>query len=90
MCRAHTKMGVRVLVNLIRDDETPPAAKVAAIALLFQRGWGNPTNEDGSTPGERIIVEIVQGGGSINVVQQIDVQPEPELELLEPHERNGK
>lgn len=91
LARGHTHLSIRTLAQIIRDEETPAAARVAAIQLMIYRGWGNPTNEDGSTPGERIIVEIMQGGGSINVVQQVDMQPEPfNMIEQEPHEHNGK
>jgi hypothetical protein len=89
MARSHTKMGVRVLASIAKDTLMPPAARVSAIALLFQRGWG-PVRDDGGSIGERIIVEIVQGGGSINVVHQIDAQPEPFDMIEQEHERNGK
>ena len=50
MARAHTAMGIKVLAG-IAENGTSDAARVSAVALLFERGWGKApqphTGEDG-------------------------------------------
>jgi hypothetical protein len=46
--------------GIASNENAPAAARVSAVALLFERGWGRPpqahTGEDGDGP---IVVEIV-------------------------------
>lgn len=60
LCRAQTAMCARVLTQIACDIEAAPAARVAAINTLLDRGWGKApvthTGEDGQGP---IVVEIV-------------------------------
>jgi hypothetical protein len=90
LARSHTAMGVRVLAKIANDDTVAAQSRVAAIGLLFQRGWGNPRTEDapvGSAGegGERIVVEIMH-----NVVRQIEATPELEAIEQGPQVWNGK
>jgi hypothetical protein len=59
LARAHTAMGIKVLAGIAQNG-TSEAARVSAVALLFERGWGKApqahTGEDGDGP---IVVEIV-------------------------------
>ena len=49
--RAYADEGVRHLAAIMRQPEFPPSARLQAIAILFDRGWGRPaqpmTGEDG-------------------------------------------
>jgi hypothetical protein len=40
LARAHTEMGVKVLAGIASAEDAPPAARVAAVTALFDRGWG--------------------------------------------------
>lgn len=86
LARTHTKMGIRVLAQIARDPEQPGSTRVAAIALLFQRGWGNPDNMGAIAANtERIIVEIVQPHRHELEAATIELEP-----LQSEHQRNGK
>jgi hypothetical protein len=63
-------MGVKVLAGIASAKDAPPAARVAAVTALFDRGWGKalqPHVGDG-------------GNGSIRVIiRQIASEAEPVL-----------
>jgi hypothetical protein len=49
LCRAFNET-VQIIAGIARAVETPPAVRVQAIAMLWDRGWGKPpqthTGED--------------------------------------------
>src|SRR5689334_9543471 len=51
LARTHTALGMRTLVQIMRDEKAPAHARVAAVAVVFDRGWGKPlqpvAGEDG-------------------------------------------
>ena len=51
LARAHTAMGIKVLAGIASAEGSPPAARVAAVNALLDRGWGKAiqphTGEDG-------------------------------------------
>ena len=51
LCRAFTTETVQIVAGIARAVETPPAVRVQAIGMLWDRGWGKPaqahTGEDG-------------------------------------------
>jgi hypothetical protein len=40
LARAHTEKAIRVLVGVMEQPDAPPAARVAAVNSLLDRGWG--------------------------------------------------
>lgn len=40
LAREHTEEAVRTLVEVMRDEEAPAAARVAASDKILNRGWG--------------------------------------------------
>jgi hypothetical protein len=50
LCRAYTDEAVRSLAAIMRQADAPPGARIQAIAILLDRGWGRPaqphTGED--------------------------------------------
>lgn len=40
LAREHTEEAVETLVEVMRDDTAPPAARVAAADKILNRGWG--------------------------------------------------
>ena len=76
-------MGIKVLAG-IAENGTSDAARVSAVALLFERGWGKPPQPQTGADGEgnirvtiRHIIEAVDADGQI-----VDVKPGPPM--LEP------
>ena len=43
MARAYTHKGVEVLGGYINSDQVDPDVKLRAIAMLWDRGWGKPS-----------------------------------------------
>jgi hypothetical protein len=85
LARAHTQMGLKVLAGIASNEDAPAAARVAAVALLLDRGWGKvpqtPAREDGENEVRVTIRHITEG--SLDVPQVIEAKP---LQLAE----NGK
>ena len=65
LCRAFTNETVQIIAGIARAVETPPAVRVQAIGMLWDRGWGKPaqahTGEDGEGDIRVTIRHIVQG-----------------------------
>lgn len=66
LARAHTEKAINVLVGIMEQPDAPPAARVAAVNSLLDRGWGKPAQpiengEDGAFQVvqriERVIVD---------------------------------
>ena len=82
LCRAFTNETVQIIAGIARAEETPPAVRVSAIAMLWDRGWGKApqarTDEDGENKVRVTIRHITEG-----LPQVIEAEP---LQLAE----NGK
>ena len=74
LARAHTAMGIKVLAGIASAEDSPPAARVAAVNALLDRGWG-----------KAIQPHTGEDGGDVHVVirQIIDSAEEPEPLLME-------
>jgi len=42
LARAHTETCINVLAGIMQQPDAPPAARVAAVNSLLDRGWGKP------------------------------------------------
>lgn len=42
LARSHTEKAINVLVGIMEQPDAPPAARVAAVNSLLDRGWGKP------------------------------------------------
>jgi hypothetical protein len=45
LAREHTDAAVACLVTVMKDDQAPHSAKVAASSAILDRGWGRPKQE---------------------------------------------
>ena len=67
LCRAFTNETVQIIAGIARAVETPPAVRIQAIGMLWDRGWGKPaqthTGEDGQGDIRVTIRHIVQSTG---------------------------
>ena len=68
-------MGVKVLAGIASAEDAPPAARVAAVTALFDRGWGKAVQPHVGDDGK----------GSIRVIIRkiVDVMPEAAPVLIE-------
>ena len=58
-------MGVKVLAGIASAEDAPPAARVAAVTALFDRGWGRaPQVHSGADSGDITITirRILESG----------------------------
>lgn len=42
LARSHTKTAISTLAGIMREPDSPAAARVAAAIALLDRGWGRP------------------------------------------------
>src|SRR3990167_4229544 len=42
LCRKHSLEAVGVLVEIMRDKDAPPTARLGAAQAVLDRGWGRP------------------------------------------------
>lgn len=63
LARAHTETALNVLVGIMNQTEAPPAARVAAVNSLLDRGWGKATQpiagDDDAPPIQFSRIELV-------------------------------
>ena len=45
LCRSYTTEAVRVVAGIMRSEAHPPAVRISAAALLFERGYGKPQQD---------------------------------------------
>ena len=63
LCRSHTKMCVKVLAGIANQRSSPPSARVAAVTVLLERGWGKavqPIAGDDGGPLRVVIRQIIE------------------------------
>ncbi len=58
LARQHTAEAVTTLVSLMQSTSTPPAARVAAIKEILDRGHGKATQVVAGDPDSPLIAEI--------------------------------
>jgi hypothetical protein len=63
LAREHTEEAVDTLLDVMRNQDAPSAARVAAAEAMLSRGWGKPTQpiagDDAAPPITQIIRTIV-------------------------------
>ncbi|MDT1061185.1 hypothetical protein RM190_04890 [Paracoccus sp. CPCC 101403] len=66
MAQEHTEDAIRTLAEIMKDDAAPPNARVAAVNVLLDRGYGKPRQEidhsstDGTmTPLTGFVLEVM-------------------------------
>lgn len=42
LARSHTEKAINVLVGIMGQEDSPPAARVSAANSILDRGWGKP------------------------------------------------
>lgn len=65
LARSYTELGIRTLANVMQHSDND-SARVAAVALMFDRGWGRPIGGAGEAAGElRVVIrQIVEHVGA--------------------------
>ena len=93
LCRAYTGEGTRVLASIMRDENVPAMSRVAAVKVLFDRGWGKASEThhidvNGETSLLKVVNEIVHVHETREQIEFCDQTPLLELvpERTVPHE----
>ena len=71
LCRAYTAEAVRSLAAIMRQADAPPSARIQAIAILLDRGWGKAVQPVAGEDGGDIRIIIRQ----IAEVADVDLSP---------------
>ena len=59
LARSHTEKAINVLVGIMEQPDAPPAARVAAVNSLLDRGWGKAAQPiDGDGEGGPVVAEV--------------------------------
>lgn len=76
LARAQTEMGLRVLTQIATDIDAPAAARVSAVGLIWERGWGKApqsiTGENGEGGIEVIVRHIIEGRPAPRMIEHSD------------------
>lgn len=63
LARAHTETALATLAGIMRQEDAPPAARVAAANSLLDRGWGKATQpisgDDDAPPVKFTQIELI-------------------------------
>lgn len=69
LARSWTELGVRTLAGIAQHSEND-SARVAAVGLLFERGWGKApqahTGADGEGAIEFVVRHIIEGSRNVS------------------------
>jgi hypothetical protein len=60
LARSYTEVCVRTLAALVVQETVAPAARVAAAALLLDRGWGRPVQPIAGDDGQPLTIVVRQ------------------------------
>src|SRR5262245_15848377 len=78
LARAHTAMGIKVLAGIAQHGKSE-AARVSAVALLFERGWGRAPQAHTGANGEdniRVVIRHIVDGRDVPAeAKMIDLVP---------------
>jgi len=60
LARSHTRIALKVLVGVMRSEDSTPAARVTAATAILDRGWGKApqANKDGGDGLRKLIDRI--------------------------------
>jgi hypothetical protein len=75
LARSQTEMGVRVLTQVATNPDEPASARVAAIGMLLDRGWGKAEQTHTGPDGGDIRVtirQIIESAGQSSVEPKKD------------------
>ena len=71
LARAHTETAIRVLAGIMREDEAPAAARVAAAQALLDRGWGKPVQALVGADGGPLQITVMRFGEGDGLALQL-------------------
>jgi hypothetical protein len=60
LARQHTETALQALVDIVKDEKSPPAARVAAAAHILDRAYGKPPSSIEHT-GSGVLLRVVTG-----------------------------
>ena len=60
LCRAYTGEAVRSLAAIMRQVDAPPGARIQAISILMDRGWGKAVQMIGTEDSEPLTIVVRQ------------------------------
>lgn len=75
LCRGFTRETVQIVAGIARAEETPPAVRISAIELLWNRGWGRPAQPHTGPDGENEITIVIRDIASELSGRVIDAKP---------------
>jgi hypothetical protein len=78
LCRAFTKETVQIVAGIARAKKTPPAVRVQAAAMLWERGWGKVPQTIGDADGggiQVVVRHILEGSSTPRPAIEHEIKP---------------
>ena len=94
LARNYTEEGVKHLARIMRDETAPAMSRIAAIKILFDRGWGKASEThnidiNGETSLLKVVNEIVHVHETREQIEFRDQTPLLELAPEDSDDPNG-
>ena len=89
LARAYTAEGTRILAAIMRDENQPGMTRVAAVKILFDRGWGPPIQE--AIANDSGLLKVVNEIVHVHETrEQVEFRDQTPLLELTPEEADGE
>jgi hypothetical protein len=69
LAREHTELAITTLVDIAKQTKAAPAARVAAVSALLDRGWGKPAQAIEATTTNVSAVVMLGKGDPVEIAQ---------------------
>ena len=90
LARAYTAEATRILAAIMRDENQPGMTRVAAIKILFDRGWG-PPSEPAIANDQNGLLKVVNEIVHVHETrEEIEFRDQTPLLELTPEEADGE
>jgi hypothetical protein len=91
LARSHTEFGLRVLCGIAQNSQSD-SARVAAVALIWDRGWGKAPQAHTGENGEgsiRVTIRHILEHAAASTAQRIDQGDDAKVITLVPRKTDG-
>jgi hypothetical protein len=84
LARSYTHTAIKTLAGIMMEPSAPPRARVAAAAILLDRGWGKPKQHIEGQATHRYVVELPPVLSKLEWQQKYGATSEPSQALVVP------
>ena len=88
LARSRTSSALNVLIAVMRDAKSPPAARIAAANAILDRGWGKPPRLF-TTARTGLLNSSIEASVSLSTRQGLGIMVQLEWASIAPDARAG-